>query len=81
MEVGIWKFEGRPIEIYYGKPSIIILNFGDQKLNAARSVVSGYRVRVDYNNWRIDDFIIIMGFTVYSLHEVSSNKEHTEKAK
>lgn len=34
--------------VYYGKSLVTIPIFGDQKTNAARSVMSGYGVLVDY---------------------------------
>jgi UDP:flavonoid glycosyltransferase YjiC (YdhE family) len=36
--------------VYHGKPLIVIPIFGDQKLNAARTELSGFGVRVDYAN-------------------------------
>lgn len=60
--------------IYYGKPLVTIPIFGDQKLNAARSVDSGYGVRVDYNN-------LTESSLSWGLHEVLNNKKYTEKVK
>lgn len=50
--------------VYYAKPFITIPIFGDQKLNAARSVQMGFGVRVDYYNlteasltWALDEVL------------------------
>jgi UDP:flavonoid glycosyltransferase YjiC (YdhE family) len=58
--------------IYYGKPLITIPIFGDQKLNAARSVASGYGVRVDYSN-------LTEASLTWALDEVLNSKKYTEK--
>jgi glucuronosyltransferase len=58
--------------IYYGKPLITIPIFGDQKLNAARSVLSGYGVRVDYHN-------LTEASLTWALKEVLSEKKYTKR--
>lgn len=58
--------------IYYGKPLVTIPIFGDQKLNAARSVITGYGVRVDYSN-------LTETSLTWGLNEVLNNKRYTEK--
>lgn len=60
--------------VYYGKPLVTIPIFGDQKLNAARSVLTGYGVRVDYNN-------LTEASLTWGLNEVLNNKKYTEKVK
>lgn len=60
--------------IYYGKPLVTIPIFGDQKLNAARSVLTGYGVRVDYNN-------LTESSLTWGLREVLHNRKYTEKVK
>lgn len=58
--------------IYYGKPLVTIPIFGDQKLNAARSVLSGYGVRVDYNN-------LTESSLTWALNEVLTEKKYTAR--
>jgi glucuronosyltransferase len=58
--------------IYYAKPLVTIPIFGDQKLNAARSVLSGYGVRVDYNN-------LTESSLTWALSEVLNDKKYTER--
>lgn len=58
--------------IYYAKPLITIPIFGDQKLNAARSVVGGYGVRVDYSN-------LTEASLTWGLNEISENEKYSNK--
>lgn len=58
--------------VYYGKPLVTIPIFGDQKMNAARSVMSGYGVLVDYNN-------LTEASLTWGLQEVLNNKKYTER--
>lgn len=60
--------------IYYGKPLVTIPIFGDQKLNAARSAMTGYGVRVDFSN-------LTEASLTWGLTEVINNKKYTEKVK
>lgn len=60
--------------VYYGKPLVTIPIFGDQKLNAARSVLTGYGVRVDYNN-------LTQASLTWGLNEVLNNPKYAEKVK
>lgn len=60
--------------IYYGKPLVTIPIFGDQKLNAARSSMAGYGVRIDYSNLTETSFS-------WALNEVINNKKYTERVK
>jgi UDP:flavonoid glycosyltransferase YjiC (YdhE family) len=56
--------------IYNGKPLIVIPIFGDQKLNAARSVLNGFGVRVDYNNLTEESLS-------WGLNEILNNKKYS----
>jgi glucuronosyltransferase len=58
--------------IYYGKPLITIPIFGDQKLNAARSVLSGYGVRVDYHN-------LTESSLTWALNEILTENRYTRR--
>jgi glucuronosyltransferase len=60
--------------VYYGKPLLVIPIFGDQKLNAARTVASGYGVRVDYKN-------LTEGSLTWALNEMLTNPKYTETVK
>lgn len=60
--------------VYHGIPLVTIPIFGDQKLNAARSVSSGYGVRIDYNN-------LTEASLSWALHEVLDSKIYSEKVK
>jgi UDP:flavonoid glycosyltransferase YjiC (YdhE family) len=60
--------------IYYGKPLITIPIFGDQKLNAARSVLTGSGVRVDYNNLTEESL-------TWALDEILMNEKYSTKVK
>lgn len=58
--------------IYYGKPLVTIPIFGDQKLNAARSVLTGYGVRVDYSN-------LTESSLTWALNEVLGEEKYTKR--
>lgn len=60
--------------IYNGKPLITIPIFGDQKLNAARSVLNGFGVRVDYNNLTEESL-------TWALDEILKNQKYSNKVK
>lgn len=63
-------FLGGTEAIYNGKPLITIPIFGDQKLNAARSVLNGFGARVDYNNLTEESL-------TWALDEVLNNEKYT----
>ena len=67
-------FLGGTEAIYYGKPLVTIPIFGDQKLNAARSAMIGYGVRIDLNN-------LTESSLCWGLNEVINNNKYTEKVK
>lgn len=56
--------------IYHGKPLVVIPIFGDQKMNAMRTVTNGYGVRVDYSNLTETSFS-------WALNEILSNSKYT----
>lgn len=58
--------------IYYGKPLVTIPIFGDQKLNAARSVLSGFGVRVDYQN-------LTESSLTWALQEILNQEKYTKR--
>ena len=58
--------------VYYGKPLVTIPIFGDQKTNAARSVLNGYGVRVDYNN-------LTETSLTWALNEILNNEKYTKR--
>lgn len=60
--------------IYYAKPLVVIPIFGDQKLNAVRTVTNGFGVRVDYKNLTEQSFS-------YALNEILSNPSYTVRVK
>lgn len=60
--------------VYYGKPLVTIPIFGDQKLNAARSVSAGLGVRIDYSNLTETSFS-------WALNEVINNRKYTERVR
>lgn len=60
--------------VYYGKPLLVIPIFGDQKLNAARTVSSGFGVKVDYNNLTEESL-------TWAINEMLSNPQYTAKVK
>lgn len=57
--------------VYYAKPFITIPIFGDQKLNAARTVLMGFGVRVDYSN-------LTESSLTWALDEVLNNDKYTK---
>lgn len=59
--------------VYYGKPLITVPVFGDQKLNAARSVSMGYGLRVDYSN-------LTESSLTWALDEMLNNDKYRNKA-
>lgn len=58
--------------IYNQKPLVTIPIFGDQKLNAARSEIAGYGVRVDYNN-------LTENSLKWAINEVLSNGKYKKR--
>lgn len=60
--------------VYYAKPFVTIPIFGDQKLNAARSVLMGYGVRVDYYN-------LTETSLTWALEEVLNNEKYLTNVK
>lgn len=58
--------------IYYGKPVITIPIFGDQKLNAARTVATGIGIRVDYTN-------LTETSLTWALNEMTKNDNYETK--
>lgn len=56
--------------IYYAKPLVVMPIFGDQKMNAVRTVSNGFGVRVDYSNLTEASF-------TWALNEVLSNPSYT----
>lgn len=63
---------GATESVFYAKPMITIPIFSDQKFNAARSVLAGHGVRVDYKN-------LTEASLSWGLQEVLSNKYYTER--
>ncbi|KAG5671714.1 hypothetical protein PVAND_001894 [Polypedilum vanderplanki] len=60
--------------IYYGKPLIVIPIFGDQKLNAARTELSGFGLRIDYNN-------LTEASLTWALNEILMNSKYNLRVK
>lgn len=60
--------------IYHAKPLVTIPIFGDQKMNAVRTVINGYGVRVDYKN-------LTESSLSWALNEILSNQKYTIKVK
>ena len=58
--------------VYYGKPLVTIPIFADQKLNAARTVLTGYGVAIDYNN-------LTEASLSWGLNEVVNNPKYAVK--
>lgn len=58
--------------VYYGKPLLVIPIFGDQKLNAARTVSEGFGVRVDYKN-------LTKGSLTWAINEMLDNPKYTAR--
>lgn len=59
--------------IHYGVPMLGIPFFGDQKLNTNKAVVSGYALKLDFNNITVDSLR-------WSINELLDNPKYYRKA-